>query len=116
MSKDTYEIELKQRMIEAVPAALRAFALAHPDERLSGFAICTDDSAAAISHAFYSAEWFASGGREAARFVAADWPYDDGGEAFDAVHDCVAVHVAVATALDGGVDDVVNRAHFRHRR
>ena len=82
---------------DAVRATAAAVTTRHPGETLAGYALLTDDDLGTLGHLAVT--------REALRadpetlFTPTDWPYDDGGEAFDGPNEALG---ALAAGLELG--------------
>jgi hypothetical protein len=70
-------------VLEALRVAVRRFIDAHPNERISGFALLTDDDLRTLGYAACTYEALGDDIGGATRFEPVDWPYGDGQEVFD---------------------------------
>lgn len=78
--------DLTDMLVAAVRSSLRSITDAHPGEHLSGFALCTpEDGGQVVAPIGTTTEWCSSSASyPEARYIAVEWPYDEGYAAFEA--------------------------------
>jgi hypothetical protein len=70
---------------DAILASWRALREAHPSERITGYALLTDDGIQAIGSIACSQEWLTDCDEPSARFEPVEWMYGEGSSAFEEV-------------------------------
>jgi hypothetical protein len=100
MTENDFATALTAATKKAIRAAWLEARSAHAAERLSGYALLTDDGLQTIGQVACTDEFLAECPVSAAWYNAAEWTYDEGVQAFDRVREIMVAHGKAAKTAE----------------